>query len=138
MDYKNDIQDNLFSSIQVYKLPPTSKSDPEITCRVRDIDFLISERKLQALDPSELSKFLEPLTNPSSSDDLHLSDDDLFEVCSNRYIQQASDVSDFAKWLTDKADDLKTKYKDKKEQKEFWDKFISNLKPASTSVSEDN
>lgn len=132
MDYKNDIQDNLFTHIQTFKLPPLSASDPEITCRVRDIDFVISERKLEALDPSQLSKFLEPLTNPSSKDDLQLSDDDLFEVCSNRYIQQASDVSDFAKWLTDKAEDLKTKYNDKKEQKEFWEKFISNLKSSAT------
>lgn len=96
--------------------------------RVRDIDFVISERKLEALDPSALSKFLEPLTSPASSDDLNLSDDDLFEVCSNRYVQQASDVNDFANWLTEKAEDIKTKYKNKKDQKEFWDKFISNLK----------
>lgn len=128
MDYKNNIQDNLFTHIQVFKLPPLSASEPEITMRVRDIDFVISEKKLEALDPSALSKFLEPLTSPASSDDLKLSDDDLFEVCSNRYIQQASDVNDFANWLTEKAEDIKTKYKDKKEQKEFWDKFITNLK----------
>lgn len=128
MDYKNDIQDNLFTHIQNFKLPPLSVSEPEITMRVRDIDFVISEKKLEALDPSALSKFLEPLTSPASSDDLNLSDDDLFEVCSNRYIQQASDVNDFANWLTEKAEDIKTKYKDKKEQKEFWDKFITNLK----------
>lgn len=137
MDYKNDIQDNLFTSIQVFRLPPLSKGGPEVTCRVRDIDFVISERKLQALDATELSKFLEPLTTPSSNDDLQLSDDDLFEVCSNRYVQQASDVSDFAKWLTDKAEDLKTKYKDKKQQKEFWDKFISNLKLSPSPVKQD-
>lgn len=128
MDYKNSIQENLFTHIQYYKLPPLSPDEPEITMRVRDIDFVISERKLEALDPSALSKFLEPLTSPSSSDDLQLSDDDLFEVCSNRYVQQASDVNDFANWLTEKAEDLKTKYKNKKDQKEFWDKFISNLK----------
>ena len=128
MDYKNNIQDNLFTHIQIFKLPPLSASEPEITMRVRDIDFVISEKKLEALDPSALSKFLEPLTSPASPDDLKLSDDDLFEVCSNRYIQQASDVNDFANWLTEKAEDIKTKYKDKKEQKEFWDKFITNLK----------
>lgn len=138
MDYKNDIQDNLFTSIQVFKLPPISNGEPEVTCRVRDIDFVISERKLSALDASELSKFLEPLTAPPSNDDLQLSDDDLFDICSNRYVQQASDVSDFAKWLTDKAQDIKTKYKDKKEQKEFWDKFISNLKPSPSPVKQDN
>ena len=137
MDYKNDIQDNLFTSIQVFKLPPISQGEPEITCRVRDIDFVISERKLQALDASELSKFLEPLTSSTSNDDLQLSDDDLFEVCANRYVQQASDVNDFAKWLTDKAEDLKTKYKDKKEQKEFWEKFISNLKSDTSPVKQD-
>lgn len=132
MDYKNDIQANIFSSIQNFTLPPLSPSEPEVTMRVRDIDFIISEKKLQALDPSELSKFLEPLTSPSSSDDLHLSDDELFEVCSNRYVQQASDVNDFAKWLTDKAEDIKTKYKEKAQQKEFWDKFISNLKTSAS------
>lgn len=132
MDYKNNIQDNLFTHIQVFKLPPLSASEPEITMRVRDIDFVISEKKLEALDPSALSKFLEPLTSPASSDDLHLSDDDLFEVCSNRYVQQASDVNDFANWLTEKAEDIKSKYKDKKEQKEFWDKFITNLKTSAT------
>lgn len=131
MDYKNDIQDNIFTSIQTYNLPPISSDEPEVTMRVRDIDFVISEKKLQALDPAELSKFLEPITNPSTSDDIHLSDDELFEVCSNRYVQQASDVNDFAKWLTDKAEDIKSKYKDKAQQKEFWDKFISNLKPSS-------
>ena len=132
MDYKNDIQDNLFTHIQNFKLPPLSASEPEITMRVRDIDFVISAKKLEALDPSALSKFLEPLTSPASSDDLKLSDDDLFEVCSNRYIQQASDVNDFANWLTEKAEDIKTKYKDKKEQKEFWDKFITNLKSSAS------
>lgn len=135
MDYKNDIQDNLFTHIQNFKLPPLSASEPEITMRVRDIDFVISEKKLEALDPSALSKFLEPLTSPASSDDLKLSDDDLFEVCSNRYIQQASDVNDFANWLTEKAEDIKTKYKDKKDQKEFWDKFITNLKSSAASAS---
>lgn len=136
MDYKNDIQDNLFTHIQNFKLPPLSASEPEITMRVRDIDFVISEKKLDALDPSALSKFLEPLTSPASPDDLKLSDDDLFEVCSNRYVQQASDVNDFANWLIEKAEDIKTKYKDKKEQKDFWEKFISNLKtPASPATS---
>lgn len=131
MDYKNTIQDNLFTHIQNFKLPPLSASEPEITMRVRDIDFVISERKLEALDPSALSKFLEPLTSPSSSDDLKLSDDDLFEVCSNRYVQQASDVNDFANWLTEKAEDIKTKYKNKKDQQDFWNKFIINLKSSS-------
>lgn len=131
MDYKNSIQENLFTHIQYYKLPPLSPDEPEVTMRVRDIDFVISERKLEALDPSALSKFLEPLTSPSSSDDLHLSDDDLFEVCSNRYVQQASDVNDFANWLTEKAEDIKTKYKNKKDQQDFWNKFISNLKSSS-------
>ncbi len=135
MDYKNDIQDNIFSSIQTYNLPPLSSDEPEVTMRVRDIDFIISEKKLQALDPGELSKFLEPLTSPSSSDDLQLSDDELFDVCSNRYVQQASDVSDFANWLTAKAEDIKTKYKDKAQQKEFWEKFISNINSsASTTI----
>lgn len=132
MDYKNTIQENLFTHIQYYKLPPLSPDEPEVTMRVRDIDFVISERKLEALDPSALSKFLEPLTSPSSSDDLQLSDDDLFEVCSNRYVQQASDVNDFANWLTEKAEDIKSKYKDKKEQKDFWEKFISNLKTSAS------
>lgn len=136
MDYKNSIQDNLFTHIQVFKLPPLSVSEPEITMRVRDIDFVISERKLEALDPSALSKFLEPLSSPSSSDDLKLSDDDLFDVCSNRYVQQASDVNDFANWLTEKAEDIKSKYKDKKEQQEFWNKFISNLKSSVASASD--
>nr|DAF66748.1 MAG TPA: hypothetical protein [Microviridae sp.] len=132
MDYKNSIQENLFTHIQYFKLPPLSPDEPEVTMRVRDIDFVISERKLEALDPSALSKFLEPLTSPASSDDLQLSDDDLFEVCSNRYVQQASDVNDFANWLTEKAEDIKTKYKTKKDQKEFWDKFISNLKTSAS------
>jgi hypothetical protein len=131
MDYKNDIQDNIFTSIQTYKLAPLSSDEPEVTMRVRDIDFVISEKKLQALDPSELSKFLEPITNPSTSDDIQLSDDELFEICSNRYVQQASDVNDFANWLTEKADDIKSKYKNKKEQQDFWNKFISNLKSSS-------
>lgn len=136
MDYKNSIQDNLFTHIQHFKLPPLSVSEPEITMRVRDIDFVISERKLDALDPSALSKFLEPLTSPSSSDDLNLSDDDLFDVCSNRYVQQASDVNDFANWLTEKAEDIKTKYKNKKDQQEFWNKFITNLKSSSATATD--
>lgn len=132
MDFKTDIQPNIFSSIQNFNLPPDSPDEPEVTMRVRDIDFVISEKKLQALDPSELSKFLEPLNSPGSADDLQLSDDELFDICSNRYVQQASDVNDFAKWLTDKAEDIKSKYKDKAQQKEFWDKFIANLKPSET------
>lgn len=134
MEYKNNIQANLFTHIQTFTLPPLSASEPEVTMRVRDIDFVISEKKLEALDPSALSKFLEPLTSPASPDDLKLSDDDLFEVCSNRYVQQASDVNDFANWLTEKAEEIKTKYKDKKEQKEFWDKFITNLKTSAASA----
>lgn len=136
MEYKNNIQANLFTHIQTFTLPPLSASEPEVTMRVRDIDFVISEKKLQALDPSELSKFLEPLTSPGSDDDLLLSDDELFDICSNRYVQQASDVNDFAKWLTDKAEDIKSKYKDKAQQKEFWEKFIANLKSSETSTVE--
>ena len=134
MDYKNDIQDNIFTSIQTFNLSPLSTDEPEVTMRVRDIDFVISEKKLQALDPSELSKFLEPLNSPSSSDDIQLSDDELFDICSNRYVQQASDVNDFAKWLTDKAEDIKSKYKDKAQQKDFWEKFIANLKSPVTTT----
>ena len=48
MDYKNSIQENLFTHIQYYKLPPLSPDEPEVTMRVRDIDFVISERKLEA------------------------------------------------------------------------------------------
>lgn len=136
MEYKNNIQANLFTHIQTFTLPPLSASEPEVTMRVRDIDFVISEKKLEALDPSALSKFLEPLTSPASPDDLKLSDEDLFQVCSNRYVQQASDVNDFANWLTEKAEEIKTKYKDKKEQKEFWDKFITNLKTSAASASD--
>lgn len=49
MDYKNNIQDNLFTHIQTFKLPPLSASEPEITMRVRDIDFVISEKNLKLL-----------------------------------------------------------------------------------------
>jgi hypothetical protein len=57
MDYKNNIQDNLFTHIQIFKLPPLLASEPEVTMRVRDIDFVISEKNLKLLTRRPFQSF---------------------------------------------------------------------------------
>lgn len=118
-------QPNLFSDLQTPKIVGVNGDE---TPRFRDIEFLLTEKKLQNLDPSALKEYLEPLTSPSSSDDISLSDDDLFKMCNSRYIQQPSDVSDFAKFLTDKAEEIKTEHKKVSDRKKAWDDYVNEMK----------
>lgn len=117
-------QENLFSDLQT---PVLNNGSSDITPRYRDVHFLISQEHLEALDPSALSKFLEPLKT-SSSTDLQLSDDDLFSVVQSRYIQQPSDVQDFANFLKNTADDIKQKFTDEHDRQQKWDDFKNSLK----------
>lgn len=117
-------QGNLFSSLQ---LPVLNDGKDDITPRYRDIHFLITQKSLEALDPSTLSQFLEPLSHPSSSDDLGLSDDELATIVQSRYIQQPSDVQNFANYLKEAADSITSHIKDVTERQQRWNEFKSSL-----------
>lgn len=119
----NFFKENLFTSIQN---PVVNDGDVDVTHHFRDIHFLITQKELDALDASSLSKFLEPL-NKAPADDLHLSDDDLFKVVQSRYVQQPSDVKEFADFLIRTADDIKQKYSDYELRQKNWSNFISSL-----------
>lgn len=134
-------QASLFSSLQH---PILNDGNEDITPRYRDIHFLITQKGLEALDPSALSQFLDPLTHPSSSDDLNLSDDDLASIVQSRYIQQPSDVQNFANYLKEAADSISNHFKDVAERQKRWNEFKSSLgkktdnKTSDSAVSDNN
>lgn len=125
MDAFNSIQPGLFSSLQNQTLTCHKRIE---SVRVRDIDFVISQRKLDKLDPSQLSKFLEPLSSSSSSENYSLSDEQLFEYCKSRYVQQPSDVADYAQYLLNKAEEIKSQDASNEERKKQWASFLSRFK----------
>lgn len=124
-------QANLFTDLQT---PVVVGVNGDETPRYRDVEFLLNEKRLQNLDPTSLKKYLEPLTTPSASDAPSLSDDDLFQLCNSRYIQQPSDVSDFAKFLTDKAEEIKSEHKKIADRKKAWDDYVNEMKNISNKI----
>lgn len=120
------LQSPILSSVVVDDLG--KKTTSEITPRYRDIHFLVNEKLLESLDPSTLSKFLAPLKDSSSSsDNLNLSDDQLTALCSSRYIQQPTDVKQFADYLLNAANDIKSNYKKSEERSRAWSDFVKSL-----------
>ena len=110
----------------------------EITPRYRDIHFLINQKSLEHLDPTQLSKFLAPLNsgNDSADSNFIIPDEDLFALCSSRYIQQPSDVEDYARFLTNRANDIKSHYEKNETQKKAWADFVKSLKSSDPTHSE--
>lgn len=130
----NFFKEHLFASLQSPILSSVvvddlgKKSISEITPRYRDIHFLINEKLLESLDPSSLSKFLAPLKEPSSSqDNLNLTDDQLTALCSSRYIQQPTDVKQYADYLLNAANEIKTNYAKSEERSRAWSEFVKSL-----------
>lgn len=120
------LQSPILSSVVVDDLG--KKTTSEITPRYRDIHFLINEKLLESLDPSTLSKFLAPLKDSSSSsDNLNLSDDQLTALCSSRYVQQPTDVKQFADYLLNAANEIKSNYKKSEERSRAWSDFVKSL-----------
>lgn len=130
----NYFKAHLFASLQSPVLASVvvddlgKKTTSEVTPRYRDIHFLINEKLLESLDPSSLSKFLAPLKDSSSaSDNLNLSDDQLTALCSSRYIQQPTDVKQFADYLLNAANEIKSNYKKSEERSRAWSDFVKSL-----------
>lgn len=120
------LQSPVLSSVVVDDLG--KKTTSEITPRYRDIHFLINEKLLESLDPSTLSKFLAPLKDSSTpSDNLNLSDEQLTALCSSRYIQQPTDVKQFADYLLNAANEIKSNYKKSEERSRAWSDFVKSL-----------
>lgn len=120
------LQSPILSSVVVDDLG--KKTTSEITPRYRDIHFLINEKLLESLDPSTLSKFLAPLKDSSTpTDNFNLSDDQLTALCSSRYIQQPTDVKQFADYLLNAANEIKSNYKKSEERSRAWSDFVKSL-----------
>lgn len=120
------LQSPVLSSVVVDDLG--KKTTSEITPRYRDIHFLINEKLLESLDPSTLSKFLAPLKDSSTpSDSFNLSDEQLTALCSSRYIQQPTDVKQFADYLLNAANEIKSNYKKSEERSRAWSDFVKSL-----------
>lgn len=120
------LQSPILSSVVVDDLG--NKTTSEITPRYRDIHFLINEKLLESLDPSSLSKYLAPLKESScTSDNFNLSDDQLTALCSSRYIQQPTDVKQFADYLLNAANEIKSNYKKSEERSRAWSDFVKSL-----------
>lgn len=120
------LQSPILSSVVVDDLG--KKTTSEVTPRYRDIHFLINEKLLESLDPSTLSKFLAPLKDSSStSDNLNLSDEQLTALCSSRYIQQPTDVKQFADYLLNAANEIKSNFKKSEERSRAWSDFVKSL-----------
>lgn len=136
MNYLNYFQESLFCSLQSPRLISSFSDDKgimhecEITPRYRDIHFLINQKSLENLDPSQLSKFLAPLNSgtDSAESNFNIPDDDLFALCSSRYIQQPTDVEAYARFLTERADEIKSRYEKGQSQKKAWSDFVQSLK----------
>lgn len=141
MNYLNYFQESLFCSLQSPRLISSYSDDKgvmhdcEITPRYRDIHFVINQKSLEKLDPSQLSKFLSPLTSgtDSSESNFNIPDDDLFVLCSSRYIQQPTDVEAYARYLTERADEIKSRYEKNESQKKAWSDFVQSLKSSDSS-----
>lgn len=144
MNYLNYFQESLFCSLQSPRLISSYSDDKgvmhecEITPRYRDIHFLINQKSLEHLDPTQLSKFLAPLNSGSGSADsnFNIPDDDLFALCSSRYIQQPSDVEEYARFLTNRANDIKSSFEKTESQKKAWADFVKSLKPSESTATE--
>lgn len=120
------LQSPILSSVVVDDLG--KKTTSEVTPRYRDIHFLINEKLLESLDPSTLSKFLAPLKDSSTpSDNLNLSDEQLTALCSSRYIQQPTDVKQFADYLLNAANEIKSNFKKSEERSRAWSDFVKSL-----------
>lgn len=120
------LQSPILSSVVVDDLG--KKTTSEVTPRYRDIHFLINEKLLESLDPSTLSKFLAPLKDSSTpSDNLNLSDEQLTALCSSRYIQQPTDVKQFADYLLNAANEIKSNFKKSEDRSRAWSDFVKSL-----------
>lgn len=120
------LQSPILTSVVVDDLG--KKTTSEVTPRYRDIHFLINEKLLESLDPSTLSKFLAPLKDSSTpSDNLNLSDEQLTALCSSRYIQQPTDVKQFADYLLNAANEIKSNFKKTEERSRAWSDFVKSL-----------
>ena len=120
------LQSPILSSVVVDDLG--KKTTSEVTPRYRDIHFLINEKLLESLYPSTLSKFLAPLKDSSTlSDNLNLSDEQLTALCSSRYIQQPTDVKQFADYLLNAANEIKSNFKKSEERSRAWSDFVKSL-----------
>lgn len=126
-------QSNMFSDLQNVTLVSSYDSQEQVTIRSRDIHFVLNDKALEALDPQSLRKFLEPLNNDSvsESEKLNLSDADLFDFCQSRYIQQPSDVQDYANYLKTHYDEIKTKIEKDKAYKDDLKRFVDSLRSGS-------
>nr|CAI9749989.1 hypothetical protein TLHOJNLA_TLHOJNLA_CDS_0008 [Microvirus sp.] len=147
MDAFNYFKEHLFVSLQSPIITSVVTDDlgntstSEVTPRYRDIHFLIHEKLLESLDPSSLSKFLEPLNNSSSSDDFALSDEQLTALCASRYVQQPTDVKQYADFLLSKADEIKSSFKKSEERSRAWADFVKSVSSSpsvSSNTSESN
>lgn len=116
---------NLFTDLQS---PVLATANGTETPRFRDTHFLLNEKSLEHLDPSALKKYLEPLSAPSDSSSMKFTDDELFDMCQSRYIQQPSDVQEFAQYLSDSADKIKQSHKTKEERAKAWEDFKNEMK----------
>ena len=132
----NFFQSNLFSELQNTTL--TSSVDPksEVNLRSRDIHFLLNEKALEALDPSALKKYLEPLkieSGPNDTESFKMTDADLFNFCQSRFIQQPSDVQKYAKILQDGYEQISKNIENERKYKQDYNAFVDSLRDFSKS-----
>lgn len=131
---------SIFSDLQNVTIPSVVDSSCEVNLRSRDIHFLLNEKALEALDPQSLKKFLEPLQSSSSPNDTEsfkMSDEDLFNFCQSRYIQQPSDVQKYAKILSDGYKQITKNIESERKYKQDYSAFVDSLRDfARSSVSD--
>lgn len=104
MSYLKTFVPHIFTDLQSEVI---KRGNTSVTIRHRDIHFILSDKALSDLDSNAVKQFLAPLTMPSKEQlDASCDDATLNAFCKSRYIQQASDVQEYANSLKNFSNNL--------------------------------
>lgn len=78
-----------------------------------DIDYLLGTKSIEHLDPTLVRELFAAHDSSSPSSESPVSDDDLFNFCKSRFIQEPADVSRWCDHLKNVAERLRQDTKDK-------------------------
>lgn len=93
----------IFTALQ-YDRVTLNKS--KVLLRHRDIHFLLADKALNDIDPTQVKQFIEPLSLPPVNLDAQFDDDQLAAFCKSRYIQQPSDIDNYVNALNNFSNQL--------------------------------
>lgn len=130
MSYLKSFVPHIFTDLQSEEVK-CGKST--ITIRHRDIHFILSDKALSDLDSNAIKQFIAPLTMPTKEQlDASCDDATLNAFCKSRYIQEASDVQEYANSLKNFSSNLSKYAKSLKRAEDVSSKTASVTPSATT------